>query len=156
VADEQFRWWRIPIGSGRSFPIKRKDLDVALAATPVSLYEVVSHPQWYRTPAEYFDATGIPQPRSIDTDTFLPLSSAAWSGIDGPAGPRAHSMAATVSIYAVPSERRAELHQRMVEEGLPLLLGWISAVERGPETGRTVNRRLALYLNRDRIEQIEG
>jgi len=87
VSKEQFRWWKFPIGSGRSFPIKRKDFDLALKAVPVaSLHEVVSGPQRYRTPAKYFDAIGLREPRNIDANRFLPLASATWSGIDGGPG----------------------------------------------------------------------
>jgi hypothetical protein len=145
-----------PDRAGTSFPIKRKDFDAALADTPVaSLHDVLSRPQIYRSAADYFWGTGLPEPRNIDASDFLPLASATWQGIDG-ASELSPAMTAHVNIYGVPSERRTELHDRMVDEGLPLLLGWVRTIEQGPETGRTVKRRLAVYLNRDRLEHTEG
>jgi hypothetical protein len=44
----------------------------------------------------------------------------------------------------------------MVEEALPLVLTWLRSVELGPETGRVVMRRLAVYVNRGLVEHAEG
>src|SRR3954466_3937868 len=113
-----YQWWRRRVGRDYSFPLKRSDLDAALArSAAVPLHAVTL---W---------------PAAASAGDLL-VGAAKWTGVDGrPPGPPPHT--ASLTFYAVPRARRAEITRLVAEEALPRLLTWMRDIDRGPETRRS-------------------
>jgi hypothetical protein len=147
---DEFRWWRY---RGRhSYPMKRSEFEAALDAIPLAhLRQVVLADEPETTPTDYFHAVGMPAPKGLSDDGFRPLASATWFGVD-----IRPSQVGDITIYAVPARDRRALSKLMMAEGMPRVLRWLHAIEKGPETGRTETRRFTVFLAKGRLLDAES
>lgn len=153
--ESAFQWHRASVGRGWSHPVKRHDIDALLDQSPVeSLHTVWLAGRNYLTSATYFPATRIVAPNDLDPEDFLLLASGSWQGIEGH---RWHpAMVPSINIYPVPSTERAAARELVIEDALPKILQWFTAIQSGPETGRTERRRIALYRQLGEVRQAGG
>lgn len=157
----QYAWFRH--ATGRSYPIKRSELDAALVATPLTRLANVTLSDFNAdaAPSEYFKARDLAVPHDLPGGPFRGLADATWWGLshNAPGEQPAYLPASSVgwlSIKGVPREDRRQLNDLMVQEGLPRLLAWLQRIEQGAETERTEDRRYSLFLAGDQLRDTES
>jgi hypothetical protein len=137
-----YSYSRTKLARADSHPLKRGEIDAALRARPrldVSSVSLTGRPA--AEVERYFREMGWRGKLPVGpSDDWVGLASGAWHPPgDDFAFWRGRSLALTV--YAVPSMHRAELHEVLLTRAIPALLEWAETIANGPQTGLTERRR---------------